>query len=211
MIKRLKLRSVSRVKRGLKLAKLQRHCVIQIHVKATFNNTHLTITDLAGNTIIWRSSGSNGFRGKRKKTPYAARSCLGRLLRRIRARGVRRSELIIKGLGKGRRGIGRITRRFGFIFLTIKDKTPMPHNGCRLRKKRRSRTRGRNQKRRKWKRLLKVPFQIKRPDLFKGLKRVSAASARKGHKKRRKPIRIRRVPKTKREKTRRRNRAVNKK
>merc|ERR1712187_426767 len=117
--------------------------------------------------------------------------------------GVRRSELIIKGLGKGRRGIGRVALRFGFIFLTIKDKTPMPHNGCRLRKKRRSRIRGRSQGRRKWERLLKVPFQIKRPDLFKGLKRVSAAGARKGHKNRRKPIRIGGVPETEREKTRR--------
>ena len=176
-----------RVKRGVKLAKLQRQCVIQIHVKATFNNTHLTITDMEGNTIIWRSSGSNGFRGKRKKTPYAARSCLTRLLRKIRARGVRRSELIVKGLGKGRRGIGRITRRFGFIFLTIKDNTPIPHNGCRLRKKRRSRTRGQKRipKWIKWRRF-KIPLHVRRPELFKGLKRISSRKRRRRSRKKRK-------------------------
>lgn len=179
MIKRLK--GNMRVKRGVKLANLQRQCVIQIHVKATFNNTHLTITDMEGNTIIWGSSGSSGFRGKRKKTPYAARSCLMRLLRKIRARGVRRSELIVKGLGKGRRGIGRVVRRFGFIFLTIKDNTPVPHNGCRLRKKRRSRTRGQKRipKWIKWRRF-KVPLHVRRPELFKGLKRVSSRNRRRG-------------------------------
>merc|ERR1712187_8420 len=116
--------------------------------------------------------GSSGFRGKRKKTPYAARNCLGGLLRQIRARGVRRSELIVKGLGKGRRGIGRVVRRFGFIFLTIKDNTPIPHNGCRLRKKRRSRTKG--PKIRRWRRF-KIGLHIRRPDLFVGLKRISRA------------------------------------
>lgn len=105
-----------RVKRGVKLAKLERQCVIQIHVKATFNNTHLTITDMEGNTIIWGSSGSSGFRGKRKKTPYAARSCLMRLLRKIRARGVRRSELIVKGLGKGKGDWSHYTKVWVYLF-----------------------------------------------------------------------------------------------
>jgi len=149
-----------RISRSTKLARLECGSVIQVHVNATFNNTHLTITDTNGDTIIWASSGSGGFRGKQKKTPYAARRCLATLLAEVRARRVRRSELIFRGVGPGRRGVARVLRRFGFRFLSIRDNTPIPHNGCRLRKKRRKRVRG--QKIRKW-RCIKLPVQIRRP------------------------------------------------
>lgn len=155
-----------------RLSALSKFAVVQIHVNATFNNTHITIADMYGRTIIWASSGSSGFRGKRKKTPYAARVALMRLLKRIHARGVRRLELIIKGLGKGRRGIGRLPRRLGFRFIVIKDVTPVSHNGCRLRKKRRSRVRGAKKRLfRRW-REFKIPWHIRSPEEFEQGKRI---------------------------------------
>lgn len=130
------------VKLSPKLKRLNAGSVIQVHVKATFNNTIITITDIVGAALIWCSSGSGGFRGKKKKTPFASRKVLTGLLRQIRVCRIRRAELIIRGVGLGRRGIGRALRRFQIKIITIKDQTPIPHNGCRLRKKRRRRGRG---------------------------------------------------------------------
>jgi len=129
------------VKLSPRLKRLNVGSVIQVHVKATFNNTIITITDNVGAALIWCSSGSGGFRGRKKKTPFASRKVLTGLLRQIRACRVRRAELIIRGVGLGRRGIGRVLRRFQIKIITIKDQTPIPHNGCRLRKKRRRRNR----------------------------------------------------------------------
>lgn len=124
-----------------KLKRLRFGSVIQVYVKATFNNTIITITDTAGEALIWGSAGSCGFRGKKKKTPFASRKVLNGLLCQMRICRIRRAELIVRGVGAGRRGIGRVLRQFNIRILVFKDQTPIPHNGCRLRKKRRRRNR----------------------------------------------------------------------
>ena len=107
------------------------------HVNATFNNTKITITDVQGNTISWASAGGVGFKGSRKSTPYAAQLAAEDAGRKAQEHGVRTLEVNVKGPGSGRESALRALQSVGFTITTIKDVTPIPHNGCRPPKRRR--------------------------------------------------------------------------
>jgi small subunit ribosomal protein S11 len=107
------------------------------HVNATFNNTIITITDPFGNTIAWSSSGANGFKGSRKSTPYAAQVAAEVAGRKAIEHGMRTVEVLVKGPGAGRESALRALTAVGFNVTSIKDITPVPHNGCRPPKRRR--------------------------------------------------------------------------
>ena len=107
------------------------------HVNATFNNTMIIITDAQGNTISWSSSGMQGFKGSRKSTPYAAQMAAEDAGRKAQEHGVRTLEVEVKGPGAGRESALRALQTVGFTITSIKDVTPVPHNGCRPRKRRR--------------------------------------------------------------------------
>jgi small subunit ribosomal protein S11 len=107
------------------------------HIKATFNNTIISITDLEGNAISWASAGNVGFKGSRKSTPFAAQLAAETASRRAQEHGVRRVEVLVKGPGSGRETAIRSLQASGLEVLGIKDVTPVPHNGCRPRKRRR--------------------------------------------------------------------------
>lgn len=109
----------------------------KIHILATFNNTLVTATDPAGNTFAWETSGSAGFKGTRKSTPFAAITTVERLVGKIKNQGVREVEVYIKGPGPGREAALRAIRAGGLKMSLIADVTPMPHNGVRPRKRRR--------------------------------------------------------------------------
>ena len=107
------------------------------HVNATFNNTMITITDAQGNTIAWSSSGSQGFKGSRKSTPFAAQVAAEQAGRRAMEHGMKSLEIQVKGPGSGRESALRALQAVGFQIGSIRDVTPIPHNGCRPRKRRR--------------------------------------------------------------------------
>jgi small subunit ribosomal protein S11 len=107
------------------------------HVNATFNNTIITIADAQGNTIAWSSSGLMGFKGSRKSTPYAAQMAAEDAGRKAVEHGVRTLEVEVKGPGAGRESALRALQTVGFSITSIRDVTPIPHNGCRPRKRRR--------------------------------------------------------------------------
>ena len=107
------------------------------HVNATFNNTLVTITDAQGNAISWSSAGSQGFRGSRKSTPYAAQIAAEDAGRKAQEHGMTNLEIEVKGPGSGRESALRALQAVGFIITSIRDVTPIPHNGCRPRKRRR--------------------------------------------------------------------------
>ena len=107
------------------------------HVAATFNNTMITITDAQGNTIAWSSSGMQGFKGSRKSTPYAAQVAAEDAGRKAREHGMEQLEIMVSGPGSGRESALRALQSVGFYVTAIKDVTPIPHNGCRPRKRRR--------------------------------------------------------------------------
>ena len=107
------------------------------HVNASFNNTIITITDAQGNTISWSSSGSQGFKGSRKSTPYAAQVAADAAARKAMDHGVKVLEVEVKGPGSGRESALRALQAAGFTITSIKDVTPIPHNGCRPPKRRR--------------------------------------------------------------------------
>jgi small subunit ribosomal protein S11 len=107
------------------------------HVNATFNNTIITISDLQGNTISWSSSGTQGFKGSRKSTPYAAQVAAEVAGRAAQEHGVKTLEVEVKGPGAGRESALRALSAVGFNITSIKDVTPIPHNGCRPPKRRR--------------------------------------------------------------------------
>ncbi|MEL6612971.1 MAG: 30S ribosomal protein S11 [Bacteroidota bacterium] len=107
------------------------------YVKATFNNVIITITDSYGNTISWGSAGKQGFKGSRKNTPYAAQVAAGEAAKEAYDLGLRRVDVYIKGPGSGREGAVRALSAAGLEILTIRDVTPIPHNGCRPPKRRR--------------------------------------------------------------------------
>ena len=107
------------------------------HVYASFNNTKITITDAQGNTISWSSSGSQGFKGSRKSTPYAAQIAAEDAGRKAQEHGVQTLEIRVKGPGSGRESALRALQTVGFNITSIRDVTPIPHNGCRPRKRRR--------------------------------------------------------------------------
>lgn len=107
------------------------------HVNSTFNNTMITITDAQGNTIAWSSAGSQGFKGSRKSTPYAAQVAADTAARKAMEHGVKTLEVEVKGPGSGRESALRALQAAGFTITSIKDVTPIPHNGCRPPKRRR--------------------------------------------------------------------------
>ena len=107
------------------------------HVSSTFNNTMITITDVQGNTIAWSSSGAMGFKGSRKSTPYAAQIAAETAARKAQDHGMRTLEVEVSGPGSGRESALRALQAAGFTITTIRDVTPIPHNGCRPPKRRR--------------------------------------------------------------------------
>jgi len=108
-----------------------------VHIKSTFNNTIITITDSTGNVIAWSSPGKMGFKGSRKSTPFAAQQAADRCAREARDMGLKRVEAWIKGPGAGREAAIRSIKSAGLEVFSVKDVTPMPHNGCRQKKRRR--------------------------------------------------------------------------
>ena len=107
------------------------------HVNATFNNTMITITDAQGNTIAWSSAGSQGVKGSRKSTPYAAQIAGEDAGKKAMDHGMKTLEVQVKGPGSGRESALRALQAVGFTITSIQDVTPIPHNGCRPRKRRR--------------------------------------------------------------------------
>ena len=107
------------------------------HIKSSFNNTIVTITDPQGNTIAWATSGNVGFKGSRKSTPFAAQLAAEQAARRAQENGVRKIDVFVKGPGSGRESALRALQAAGFTVTSIRDVTPIPHNGCRPRKRRR--------------------------------------------------------------------------
>ena len=107
------------------------------HVNASFNNTMITITDAQGNAISWSSSGAMGFKGSRKSTPYAAQVAAEDAGRKAQEHGMRTIEIEVSGPGSGRKSALRALQACGFQVTSIRDVTPIPHNGCRPRKRRR--------------------------------------------------------------------------
>ena len=107
------------------------------HVNATFNNTVVNITDTKGNTLSWSSTGVKGFKGSRKSTPYAAQIAASDAGEKAKYHGVKTLDIYIKGPGAGRESALRALQAIGFTIISIKDVTPLPHNGCRPPKRRR--------------------------------------------------------------------------
>lgn len=107
------------------------------HIQSTFNNTIITITDLMGNVIAWASAGTQGFKGSRKSTPFAAQLAAEEAAKRAMENGMRSVDVFVKGPGAGREAALRALQATGFQVKLIRDVTPIPHNGCRPPKKRR--------------------------------------------------------------------------
>ena len=108
-----------------------------VHVNSTFNNTLVTITDVQGNVVSWSSSGMMGFKGSRKSTPYASQMAAEDAGRKAQEHGMKDLDVRVKGPGSGRESALRALQTIGFTIKSIKDITPIPHNGCRPPKKRR--------------------------------------------------------------------------
>jgi small subunit ribosomal protein S11 len=108
-----------------------------VHIKSTFNNTIVTITNLAGDTVSWASAGSSGFKGARKGTPFAAQTAAEKAALDALSKGMKTVEVLVKGQGSGRETAIRSIEGAGFEISSIHDITPVPHNGCRPPKRRR--------------------------------------------------------------------------
>jgi len=108
-----------------------------VHIRSTFNNTIVTITDTSGNTISWASAGTQGFKGSRKSTPFAAQIAAEAAARKAMEHGLQNVEIHIKGPGSGREAALRAIQAAGLNVIAIRDVTPIPHNGCRPPKRRR--------------------------------------------------------------------------
>ncbi|PYQ12097.1 MAG: 30S ribosomal protein S11 [Acidobacteria bacterium] len=123
---------------GKKAKKEKKHVVHGIaHVHASFNNTHVTITDLEGNVVTWSSAGTLGFKGSRKGTPFAAQQAASACATAAKESGLRSLDIRVKGPGSGRESAIRALQAAGVEIKSIKDVTPIPHNGCRPPKRRR--------------------------------------------------------------------------
>jgi small subunit ribosomal protein S11 len=107
------------------------------HIKSSFNNTIISISDVQGNVVAWASSGNVGYKGSRKSTPFAAQLAAEACARRAMEHGLRRIEVLVKGPGSGRDTAVRSLQNVGLEVTSIKDVTPVPHNGCRPSKRRR--------------------------------------------------------------------------
>ena len=108
-----------------------------VHIQSTFNNTIITITDLSGNVVAWSSSGTQGFKGSRKSTPFAAQVAAEEAVKKAKENGMRRVQVYVKGPGSGRESALRSLQVAGLSISLIRDVTPIPHNGCRPPKRRR--------------------------------------------------------------------------
>ena len=108
-----------------------------VHIASTFNNTIVTVTDVAGNTLAWSSCGRRGFKGSRKSTPFAAQMSAEDAVKRAQEHGVKTVSVLVKGPGTGREAALRALASAGLRVTTIRDVTPIPHNGCRPPKRRR--------------------------------------------------------------------------
>jgi small subunit ribosomal protein S11 len=118
--------------------KVKRHITDGVaHISASFNNTIVTITDKQGNVLAWATAGGCGFRGSRKSTPFAAQVAAEKVGNIVKESGVKNLEIWVSGPGPGRDSASRALHVLGFVITNIIDVTPLPHNGCRPRKKRR--------------------------------------------------------------------------
>ena len=126
-------------KAGVRMRRKERKNITSggVHVNSTFNNTIITITDAQGNTVSWCSSGTMGFKGSRKSTPYAAQVAAEQAGRKAQEHGMKELDVEVKGPGSGRESALRALQSIGFTIRSIKDITPIPHNGVRPRKRRR--------------------------------------------------------------------------
>jgi small subunit ribosomal protein S11 len=126
-------------KKKTKTRKRERKSIVvgRAYIQATFNNTIVTLADLEGNVIAWASSGSVGFKGSRKGTPYAAQLAAKNAAQKAMEHGLRQVEVYIKGPGSGREAAIRSLQSSGLYITSIRDVTPIPHNGCRPPKRRR--------------------------------------------------------------------------
>lgn len=109
----------------------------QAHIKTSFNNTQVTLTDKEGNVIAWESAGSVGFKGSRKSTPFAAQVTAESCAKKGMEQGLQKVEVFVRGPGSGRETAVRSLQAAGLEIISVKDVTPVPHNGCRPRKRRR--------------------------------------------------------------------------
>jgi small subunit ribosomal protein S11 len=109
----------------------------RIYVQSTYNNTIITVTDIAGNVIVWGTSGRTGFKGSKKSTPYAAQKTMEEAIVRLKDVGLSEVDVFVKGIGTGRESAVRALQGAGFNILSIKDQTPIPHGGVRPKKARR--------------------------------------------------------------------------
>ena len=107
------------------------------HIQSTFNNTMITITDVAGNTLCWSTAGGQGFKGSRKSTPFAAQVAAEECSKKAMEHGIRQLSIYVKGPGSGRESAVRALQAAGIKITLIRDVTPVPHNGCRPPKRRR--------------------------------------------------------------------------
>jgi small subunit ribosomal protein S11 len=124
------------VKKGKKKVKKNVQSGIA-HIHSTFNNTHITITDVAGNTLCWSTAGGQGFKGSRKSTPFAAQVAAEECAKKAIDHGIRQLSVHVKGPGSGRESAVRALQAQGIRINLIRDVTPVPHNGCRPPKRRR--------------------------------------------------------------------------
>ena len=120
--------------RQAKMRKLTRG---RVYIKSTYNNTVVTVTDLQGNAIAWQSAGALGFKGAKKSTPYAATQVVKEVIDKIKDTGLSAVDVFVRGIGGGRESAVRALHNYGLVVNSIKDVTPMPHNGCRPKKVRR--------------------------------------------------------------------------
>ncbi|MCL2654129.1 MAG: 30S ribosomal protein S11 [Coriobacteriia bacterium] len=125
------------VRTRIKKSERKNIAVGQAHVKSTFNNTIVTITDPAGNVIAWQSAGTSGFKGSRKSTPFAAQLAAEAVAKTAQEHGMRKVTVFAKGPGSGRETAIRSLQAAGLEITSIQDVTPIPHNGCRPSKRRR--------------------------------------------------------------------------
>ncbi len=125
------------VKTRIRRSERKNIAVGQAYIKSTFNNTIISITDPSGNVIAWKSAGQVGFKGSRKSTPFAAQLAAEACAKLAQEHGLRKVSVFVKGPGSGRETAIRSLQAAGLEIASIQDRTPVPHNGCRQRKRRR--------------------------------------------------------------------------
>ncbi len=129
---------MGKAKKIIKRKKIKKNILQGVaHIQSTFNNTHITITDMSGNTVCWSSCGTMKFKGSRKGTPFAAQMAAQDAAQKAMEQGMKTIQVHVKGPGSGRESALRALQSAGFQISLIKDVTPIPHNGCRPPKRRR--------------------------------------------------------------------------